>query len=195
MRQWVTESTCAVVPSWFKPADPVCAAPPLECFVLHWQYAPHIWHSIPTHQWHSFPSLCTCHLCLNWYISLPLFLECMCLSLFDVASERLTLQPGQFNRDVYKQSVRRSKDFFRLSSLWLTCAVHVLETLFIWIHETLLDVYVSVPVLFLVSVVVVASVPVHVRDVTAGAPSSAFASISSRHWDANIDGLMVWWQI
>lgn len=81
------------------------------------------------------------------------------------------------------------------SGHWLTCAVDVLETLLVWIHESFLYVYVSVAVMLLVSVLAVAPVPVHVSGLTTGAPSPAFASISSRHRDANVDGLVVWGQI
>ena len=85
--------------------------------------------------------------------------------------------------------------FLWLSGHWLTCAADFLETLFVWIHESFLDVYVSVLVMFMASVATIASVSVHVSDVSTRAPSPAFASISSRHGDTNVNGLMVWGQI
>lgn len=76
----------------------------------------------------------------------------------------------------------------------LTCAVDVLET---WgqIHQPFLHVDVSVALVFMVPMVAEASVPVHVSSLLTRAPSSAFASISSRHWDADVDGFMVWEEI
>lgn len=78
---------------------------------------------------------------------------------------------------------------------WLTCAADVMETLLVWIHESFFCIDVSVTLLLMVSVLAIASVPVHVRSLTTSTPSPAFASISSRYWDANVNGLMVWGQI
>lgn len=76
----------------------------------------------------------------------------------------------------------------------LTCAVDVLETLLVGVHEPLVHVCLLVPLSLMVSVVAVVSVPVHVGRLATGAPSPAFAAITSRHRDADVNGLMVWGQ-
>lgn len=77
-----------------------------------------------------------------------------------------------------------------VSGHWLTCTVDVLETLLVWIQESLLDI--SVAVVLLGSLLAVLSVPVHVVRLTIWAPSPAFAPIPPGHWDTYVDGLMVW---
>lgn len=78
-----------------------------------------------------------------------------------------------------------------LLSLTLTCAADVVKALFIWIHESFLHVYFSIVLLVVVSMV--AAVPLRVRggNVSTGAPSPSFTSVSSGNREANIDGLMV----
>lgn len=69
--------------------------------------------------------------------------------------------------------------------------VDVVETLLVGVGESLLHVHVSVAPVLLVSGLAVKSAPVHVRSLAAGAPPSAFAPVSSRHRNADVDGLMV----
>lgn len=76
----------------------------------------------------------------------------------------------------------------------LTSVVEVLQTLFIWVGESFLNIHVSVVAVLMVSVVAVTSAPVHVWGLATGAPSPAFAAVTSRHWNADVDGLMVWGQ-
>ncbi len=82
-------------------------------------------------------------------------------------------------------------------AIWnqLTCAVDVLETLFVGIYKSLLYINVSVVVVLVVSVVAIVSVSVPASRLTSRPPSPAFPSISSRNWDTNVDGLVVWGQI
>lgn len=82
-----------------------------------------------------------------------------------------------------------------VSHRWLTCTVDVLETLLCWIHESLLHIYLCVPIMLLVSVVAVMSVSIHITTLLTRTPSPAFTSISSSYWHTNVDGLMICGQI
>ena len=77
----------------------------------------------------------------------------------------------------------------------LTGVVDLVETLFVGVSESFFHVHVHVHVpvaaVLVVSVLAVMSAPVHVRGLATGAPPPAFAAVSSRHRDADVDGLMV----
>lgn len=76
----------------------------------------------------------------------------------------------------------------------LTGATDILQTLDVGIHESFLHVHVSALLVLVLSVVDVTSVSVHVSGLATRTPTPALAPISSRHWDADVDRLMVCWQ-